>query len=62
MMSLLRRIRDSGTTILLIEHDMRAVMGISDWIVVLDYGEKIAEGTTGEIRSNKAVIKAYLGV
>lgn len=62
MMSLLTRIRDSGTTILLIEHDMRAVMGISDWIVVLDYGEKIAEGTTAEIRSNKAVIKAYLGV
>ena len=62
MMSLLTRVRESGITILLIEHDMRAVMGMSDWVVVLDYGEKIAEGTAEEIRSNQAVINAYLGV
>ncbi len=47
--------------ILLIEHDMRIVMSVSDHIVVLDYGERIAEGTAGEIRGNPLVIKAYLG-
>jgi branched-chain amino acid transport system ATP-binding protein len=51
-----------GTTIVLIEHDMGVVMDICDRVLVLDYGRKIGDGTPGQIRSNRAVIDAYLGV
>jgi branched-chain amino acid transport system ATP-binding protein len=59
--NMVRRIRDTGVTVLLVEHDMSAVMNICDRIVVIDQGRKIAEGLPAEIRTNVRVIDAYLG-
>ncbi len=61
VVDLVRAVRDAGVTVLLIEHDMKVILGVSERIIVLDHGEKIAEGRPEEIRADQRVIEAYMG-
>jgi len=62
MLGHLRRMREAGLTLVVVEHNMSAVMAVVDRLVVLNFGEKLAEGSPSEVRMNQAVIEAYLGV
>ncbi len=62
LIELIERTRDTGVTVFLIEHDMRLVMDVSDRVIVLDHGRKIAEGSPAEVRGNPEVVAAYLGI
>ena len=57
----IKKVAETGVTVVLVEHDMKLVMGISDHILALDYGRKLAEGTPTEVRNNPDVVAAYLG-
>ena len=61
MMGLTEKVRESGITVVLVEHDMKAVMGLCDYLTVLNFGQLLAEGTPEEVRNNDKVIEAYLG-
>jgi branched-chain amino acid transport system ATP-binding protein len=61
MLGLIQKIQEKGITVILVEHDMKTVMGVCDYVTVLNFGKKLAEGTPKEIQANKTVIEAYLG-
>jgi ABC-type branched-subunit amino acid transport system ATPase component len=61
LMDLIRRMQHMGFTIILVEHDMEVVMQLADWVVVLDHGKRLAQGTPEQVRRDEAVIAAYLG-